>query len=127
MTALLRQAILGRLPSYEDTNDADRLRVDPAMRHVVGGRARELLGASTSEMSRFETELLACRENILALMDLCGRWTFGTDLDPVGKHVRAAHWRQDGRQGGELARNRCPVSILYVRRSAVGLHMGNIG
>ncbi len=25
-------------------------------------------------MSRFETELLACRENILALMDLCGRW-----------------------------------------------------
>jgi len=74
MTALLRQAILGRLAGYEDTNDADRLRVDPAMRHVVGGRARELLGASTSEMSRFETELLACRENILALMDLCGRW-----------------------------------------------------
>ncbi|MHC4199235.1 MAG: IS1380 family transposase, partial [Planctomycetota bacterium] len=74
MTALLRQAVLGRLAGYEDTNDADRLRVDPAMRHVVGGRARELLGASTSEMSRFETELLACRENILSLMDLCGRW-----------------------------------------------------
>jgi len=74
MTALLRQAVLGRLAGYEDTNDADRLRVDPAMRHAVGGRARELLGASTSEMSRFETELLACRENILSLMDLCGRW-----------------------------------------------------
>jgi len=74
MTALVRQAVLGRLAGYEDTNDADRLRVDPAMRHVVGGRARELLGASTSEMSRFETELLARRENILALMDLCGAW-----------------------------------------------------
>jgi len=74
MTALVRQAVLGRLAGYEDTNDADRLRVDPAMRHVVGGRARELLGASTSEMSRFETEFLARRENILALMDLCGSW-----------------------------------------------------
>ncbi|MHC4199237.1 MAG: hypothetical protein ACYSU0_04540 [Planctomycetota bacterium] len=25
-------------------------------------------------MSRFETEFLACRESILALMDLCGTW-----------------------------------------------------
>ncbi|NIA21225.1 MAG: hypothetical protein GWP05_04480 [Anaerolineaceae bacterium] len=31
-TALLRQAILGRLAGYEDTNDADRPHVDPAMR-----------------------------------------------------------------------------------------------
>jgi hypothetical protein len=29
------------------------------MRHVAGGRARGFLGASTGEMSRFETELLA--------------------------------------------------------------------
>ena len=57
MTAVLRQAVLGRLAGYEDTNDADRLRVDPAMRHVVGGRAKEKLGASTSEMglSRLNT------------------------------------------------------------------------
>ncbi len=34
---------------------ADRLRFDPTMRYVVGGRAKEKLGASTSEMSRFET------------------------------------------------------------------------
>ncbi len=52
MTALLRQAVLGRLAGYEDTNDADRLRIDPAMRHVVGGRAKELLGASTSDRTR---------------------------------------------------------------------------
>jgi hypothetical protein len=35
MTALLRQAVYGRLAGYEDTNDADRLRVDPTMRQVV--------------------------------------------------------------------------------------------
>jgi hypothetical protein len=29
MTALLRQAVYGRLAGYEDTNDAERLRVDP--------------------------------------------------------------------------------------------------
>ena len=71
---LLRQSVLGRLAGYEDTNDADRLRFDPAMRHVVGGRAKEKLGASTSEMSRFETEILSHPENLDALMDMSGWW-----------------------------------------------------
>ena len=57
MLAMLRQAIYGRLAGYEDVNDAERLRVDPAMRRVVGGRATEKEAASTSEMSRFETEM----------------------------------------------------------------------
>ncbi len=41
MLAMLRQGVYGRLAGYEDVNDADRLRVDPAMRRVVGGRAKE--------------------------------------------------------------------------------------
>ena len=40
MTAMLRQSVFGRLAGYEDTNDAERLSVDPAMRTVVGGRAK---------------------------------------------------------------------------------------
>ncbi len=74
MTALLRQAVYGRLAGYEDTNDAERLRVDPALRQVVGGRAKERAAASTSQMSRFETEILSSDENVEALADLCGRW-----------------------------------------------------
>ena len=73
---LLRQSIYSRLAGYEDVNDAERLSVDPAMRHVVGGRAA-LLGkhaASASEVGRFETETLSTKENLTALMNLSGQW-----------------------------------------------------
>ena len=74
MLAMLRQAIYGRLAGYEDVNDAERLRVDPAMRRVVGGRAKEKEAACTSEMNRFETEMLSSRKNLTALMNLSGTW-----------------------------------------------------
>lgn len=44
------------------------------MRRVVGGRAHEKQAASTSEMSRFETEMLSSKENLTALMILSGTW-----------------------------------------------------
>ena len=74
MTALLRQAVFGRLAGYEDTNDAERLRFDPTMRQIVGGRAIANLAASTSQMSRFETEMLSRDANVQALADLNGKW-----------------------------------------------------
>ncbi len=41
---------------------------------VVGGRAVERSAASTSLMSRFETEILTQPENLEALMNLPGIW-----------------------------------------------------
>ena len=35
LVALLRQSIFGRLAGYEDVNDAECLRLDPAMRALV--------------------------------------------------------------------------------------------
>jgi hypothetical protein len=64
LLAMLRQSVYGRLAGYEDVNDAERLRIDPAMRRLVGGRAKEKEAASTSEMSRFETEILSWRKNL---------------------------------------------------------------
>ncbi len=53
LAALLRQSTYSRLAGYDDTNDAERLAVDPALRHVAGGRAIERSVASTSVTSRF--------------------------------------------------------------------------
>src|SRR5262245_18847825 len=40
LLALLRQSIYSRLAGYEDVNDAERLCLDPALRTIVGGRAK---------------------------------------------------------------------------------------
>src|SRR5450432_3594236 len=39
LVGLLRQSVFGRLAGYEDVNDAERLRHDPAVRWIVGGKA----------------------------------------------------------------------------------------
>ena len=70
----LRQSVFGRLAGYEDVNDADRLAHDPALRWIVGGRAVTQTAASTSQMGRFETEVLVQKANLSALTDLSGRW-----------------------------------------------------
>jgi hypothetical protein len=60
LVPLLRQSIYSRLAGYEDVNDTERLAVDPAMRHVVGGRAAQAdkEAASSSGIGRFVTEML---------------------------------------------------------------------
>ena len=72
--AMLRQSIYSRLAGYDDTNDAQRLSVDPAMRQVVGGRAQERTAASTSLMGRYETETLTQSKNLELLTNMPGVW-----------------------------------------------------
>ena len=74
LVGMLRQAVFGRLAGYEDVNDAERLRHDPAMRWIVGGEAVSGCAASASQMGRFETRWLASEKNLSALVDLSGQW-----------------------------------------------------
>ena len=74
LVGLPRQSVFGRLAGYEDVNDAERLRHDPAMRWIVGGKAAQGCAASPSQMGRFETQWLATDINLSALADLSGQW-----------------------------------------------------
>ena len=74
LVGLLRQSVFGRLAGYEDVNDAECLRHDPAMRWIVGGKAASGAAASPSQMGRFETRWLTVEKNLSALADLCGQW-----------------------------------------------------
>jgi hypothetical protein len=74
LVGMLRQSVFGRLAGYEDVNDAERLRHDPAMRWIVGGKAALGAAASPSQMGRFETRWLTAEKNLSALADLSGHW-----------------------------------------------------
>src|SRR5262249_7926931 len=74
LAGLFRQSVFGRFAGYEDVNDAERLRHDPAMRWIVGGQAAQRSAASPSRMGRFETQWLAAPKNFAALADLSGQW-----------------------------------------------------
>jgi hypothetical protein len=81
LVGMLRQSVFGRLAGYEDVNDAERLRHDPAMRWIIGGKATKGCGASPSQMGRFETNWLARSVNLATLSDLSGLW-----IDRGAKH-----------------------------------------
>src|ERR687892_541584 len=74
LVPLLRQSIYSRLAGYDDTNDAERLAQDPAMRVVVGWQGSERNAASASEMGRFETELLTQEHNLKGLASMNAQW-----------------------------------------------------
>ncbi len=63
-TATRRSACFGKpcsggFAGYDGANDSERLRHDPAMRWIVGGKAATGSGASAREIGRFETRLTA--------------------------------------------------------------------
>ena len=74
LVPLLRQSIYSRLAGYDDTNDAERLSQDPAIRVVVGWQGSDRNAARTNTMSRFETETLTQEDNLKGLALMNPQW-----------------------------------------------------
>ena len=79
LVGLLRQSVFARLAGYEDVNDAERLRHDPAMRWIVGSKAVVGRAASPSQMGRFETQWAT--KTIIEIGPGTGRY-----IEPALKH-----------------------------------------
>src|SRR5437899_12306996 len=67
---LFRQSIYSRLACYEDTNDAERLAVDPTFRMLASRERRETTVALTSTLHWFETDVLTEERNCQGLARL---------------------------------------------------------
>ena len=74
LVSLLRQFVYSRLAGYEDTNDAERLAADPAMRVVTDRLVSAQQAASTNTLSRFETEVLTQEGHVQGLAHLNAAW-----------------------------------------------------
>ena len=68
---LLRQRVYQVAAGYEDCNDANHLRVDPALRLALGKEHES--GAGQSSLSRFENKILATGRGLKVLEESLGR------------------------------------------------------
>jgi len=68
---LLRQRVYQVAAGYEDCNDAENLRVDPALRLALGKEHEN--GAGQSALSRFENSILATPRGLKALENAISR------------------------------------------------------
>jgi hypothetical protein len=93
LVQMVRQRVYQIAAGYEDCNDADFLRIDPALRLALGKDHR--LGAGQSMLSRLENDVLG---NAVGLEALDGALTRATE-DP-------AHGKQEGvAYNGHFAKN----------------------
>ena len=73
LSDLVRQRVYQIAAGYEDCNDADLLRIDPALRLALGKDHK--FGASQSMLSRLENEVLGNEAGLLALDEAIWRST----------------------------------------------------
>ena len=74
LVPLVRQSVYSRLAGYPDTNNADCLARDPAMRLAVSRRASGKQAAARNTVGCFETAILAAEANHAGLAALKAAW-----------------------------------------------------
>jgi Transposase DDE domain group 1 len=113
LVQMVRQRVYQLAAGYEDCNDADYLRIDPALRLALG-KGHEEAGASQSRLSRLENDILG---NALGLEALEAALTRSTDTLLKRKNKKRliidldstedpAHGKQEGMAyNGHFAKN----------------------
>ncbi len=110
---MIRQRVYQMAAGYEDCNDADFLRVDPALRLSLGKDAD--LGASQSMLSRLENDILGNAESLKALDEAILRsadalikkkWKYRFIMD-VDSTVDPTHGNQEGSKYNGHFRSEC--------------------
>ena len=102
LVQMVRQRVYQIAAGYEDCNDADYLRIDPALRLAIGKDHK--VGASQSMLSRLENDVLG---NAMGLEALDGALTRATDALLKRKNTKRliidvdsaddpAHGKQEG-------------------------------
>jgi len=74
LTELLRQSVFSRLAGYEDVNDAEKLRNDPALKAILSERALEKGGSAEKTVGRFETKILTSGNNLDKMDEMLFKW-----------------------------------------------------
>ena len=87
ITELLRQSVYSRLAGYEDTNDAQTLRQDPALKAVLGERAMKKGGSSENTIGRFEKDILTEQDNLAKMDEMLMKWIEKADTSRGVKEI----------------------------------------
>jgi hypothetical protein len=124
---MIRQRVYQIAAGYEDCNDADFLRVDPALRLSLGKDADP--GASQSMLSRLENDILGNAEGLKALDEAILRaadalvkkkWKYRFILD-VDSTVDRTHGKQEGSEYNGHFKSECFHPILAFTGEGDGL------
>ena len=124
---MIRQRIYQMAAGYEDCNDADFLRVDPALRLSLDKGAD--LGASQSMLSRLENDILGNAEGLKALDEAILRaadalikkkWKYRFILD-VDSTVDPTHGKQEGSEYNGHFKSECFHPIVAFTGEGDGL------
>jgi len=93
LVGLVRQSVFGRLAGYEDVNDVERLRHDPAIRWIVGGQRLTVTQHRRARWRRFETQWLAAPATSL-LLPTCRASGSSSCTAPPPREVSCSTWIQ---------------------------------
>jgi Transposase DDE domain group 1 len=109
LVQMVRQRVYQMAAGYEDCNDADFLRIDPALRLALGKDHQ--FGAGQSMLSRLENDVLG---NAMGLEALNGALTRATDASLKRKNKRRLIIDLDSTEDPAYGKQLCQLNATFL-------------